>query len=64
MVSMEYRGRGIGSMLVDKSLRALKGCGIEKCHLFVFAGNEPGNSFWNSTGWTKRDDLFLYSKNT
>lgn len=64
MVSPEYRGRGIGSMLVDKSLRALKGCGIEKCHLFVFADNEPGNSFWNSTGWIKRDDLFLYSKNT
>lgn len=25
--------------------------------------NEPGNAFWHSTGWTKRDDIFVYSRN-
>lgn len=57
----EYRGRGIGRMLVKRNLEQLKAAGIEKCHLFVFADNEPGNSFWRSTGWTRRSDVCAYS---
>ncbi len=60
----EYRGKGIGKMLVEKNLEQLKATGIEKCHLFVFADNELGNDFWSSTGWTRRNDIFLYSRNT
>ena len=63
-VAPKYRGGGIGRDLVEKSLQRLKVEGINKCHLFVFADNEPGNAFWRSTGWTKRDDIFVYSKNT
>lgn len=61
-VAPKYRGRGFGRRLVEESLHSLKKEGIDKCHLFVFADNEPGNSFWRSTGWTKRDDIFVYSK--
>lgn len=61
-VAEKYRGRGIGQMLVDKSLQALKEEGINKCHLFVFSGNEIGNAFWSAKGWTKREDIFVYSK--
>ena len=61
-VAEGYRGRGIGSMLVDKSLQKLRKEGIGKCHLFVFNDNKVGNAFWSSIGWTKRDDLFIYSK--
>jgi len=64
MTAPEYRGRGIAAKLVDKSLQRLKEAGIDKCHLFVFADNEPGNAFWSSTGWIKRDDILLYSRNT
>lgn len=60
-VLQEYRGRGIGRMLVRKNLEGLKAAGIGKCHLFVFAGNELGNSFWKSAGWTRRDDICVYS---
>ena len=63
-VAEKYSGRGIGQMLVDRSLQKLKGEGIIKCHIFVFSDNEIGNAFWSSTGWTKRDDIFVYSKNT
>jgi predicted acetyltransferase len=59
----EYRGRGIGRMLVRKNLEQLKAAGIDKCHLFVFADNEPGNGFWSSMGWKKRNDIFVYSHN-
>lgn len=61
-VDVNYRGKGIGKSLVDKSLQRLKDEGVAKCHLFVFADNEIGNSFWNSTGWQKRDDVYVYSK--
>lgn len=64
MTASEYRGRGIARELAEKSLRRLKEAGIDKCHLFVFADNEPGNVFWSSTGWTKRDDILVYSQNT
>ncbi len=60
----EYRGKGIGRVLVDKSLRKLKEEGINKCHLFVFRDNEIGNAFWSSSGWTKREDILVYSKNS
>ncbi|HHW30059.1 MAG TPA: GNAT family N-acetyltransferase [Clostridiaceae bacterium] len=63
-VAEEYRGRGIGQMLVDKSLHKLKEEGITKCHLFVFRDNVVGNTFWNAKGWTKREDIFVYSKST
>jgi predicted acetyltransferase len=63
-VAEEYRGKGIGRTLVEKSLQSLTEAGINKCHLFVFADNETGINFWNSTGWIKRDDIFVYSKNT
>lgn len=61
-VAEKYRGRGIGQMLVDKSLQVLKEEGINKCHLFVFIDNEIGNAFWSAKGWAKREDIFVYSK--
>ena len=57
----EYRGRGIGRILVKRNLEQLKAAGIEKCHLFVFADNALGNSFWHSAGWTRRSDVCVYS---
>jgi N-acetylglutamate synthase len=58
----EYRGQGIGKLLVETALEALKQEGIYKCHLFVFIDNEIGNDFWSRLDWKKRTDLFIYSK--
>jgi ribosomal protein S18 acetylase RimI-like enzyme len=63
-VAEKYRGRGIGQVLVNKSLEHLKKEGIDKCHLFVFADNAIGIAFWTSSGWTRREDIFVYSKST
>lgn len=60
----EYRGRGIGRLLVKKNLEQLRAAGIGKCHLFVFMDNTLGNGFWNSAGWTRRSDICVYSHNT
>ncbi len=63
-VAEECRGRGIGRLLVERGLRKLKEEGIDKCHLFVFWQNEIGKAFWNAMGWTKREDIYVYSKNS
>lgn len=63
-VAEEFRGRGLGQTLVEKSLLKLREEGIDKCHLFVFADNEIGNAFWRSTGWIKRNEIIVYSRNT
>jgi ribosomal protein S18 acetylase RimI-like enzyme len=61
-VDEAYRRRGIAQKLVQASLAKLRESGIEKCHLFVFADNQIGQDFWDSTGWKRRDDLLLFSK--
>lgn len=61
-VSAEFRRRGIGNELVDRCLEKLRDLGILKCHLFVAADNQGAFEFWESTGWTRRDDLEMYSK--
>lgn len=61
-VAEKYRGRGIGRLLVENSLKRLKAEGINECRLFVFIDNSIGNAFWESSGWTKRKDIYVYAK--
>lgn len=56
-VSPDYRRRGVGSALVEKAMHALKGEGITKTALVVFAHNEAGNAFWERQGFAEREDL-------
>lgn len=56
-VAPNERGRGIGKLLVEKALEALKNEGIIKVALVVFDRNEVGNGFWEKMGFTKREDL-------
>ncbi len=61
-VDPQYRQQGIGKCLVERCLEKLRLANISKCHLFVYTDNEIGQSFWEKTGWIKRGELFLYSK--
>jgi putative acetyltransferase len=61
-IRSEYRRRGIGRLLTDKSLSELQSCGIQKCHLFIFNDNSGGIEFWESIGWTYRQDIGVVSK--
>lgn len=61
-VNEEYRGKGIGAILVDKALDSLKLLGISKVALVVFSKNDPGNIFWEHLGFTKREDLIYRNK--
>jgi N-acetylglutamate synthase len=61
-VHENYRRRGIGEALVEKSLKELRSLGIQKCHLFVVERNEAAQRFWKITGWVEREELVMFSK--
>lgn len=63
-VRSESRGQGIGEGLVKAALEALLRQGIARCHLLVLADNSIGQRFWTKIGWSKRDNLFLYTSDT
>lgn len=60
-VQENYRRHGIGRHLVKHSLAALKEESIQKCHLLIFHENEYGIAFWQSVGWTFRQDIRVMS---
>ena len=59
-VADQYRRRGIGKAMAVYAMNALKKEHINKVSLIAFAKNDIGNAFWNSIGWTKREDLNYY----
>jgi len=56
-VHEEYRNRGIGRALVERVVAALDDEGITKTALVAYGSNTRGNAFWESLGFTLRDDL-------
>ncbi|MBR5950686.1 MAG: GNAT family N-acetyltransferase [Actinomycetaceae bacterium] len=61
-VHPDYRRQGIGRDLVTHAMSALKGEGINKVAMLVFAKNETGNAFWESEGFTARTDVVYRNK--
>lgn len=58
----QYRNRGIAKQLVENALYELAQQGINKVALVVFDRNEVGNRFWESQGFTVRNDLVYRNK--
>ena len=59
----EYRGKNIGKHLVECAMSALEKEGIQKTALVVFKKNRDGNGFWETIGFTTREDLAYRNKN-
>ena len=59
-VDEDYRRHGIGKRMVVFAMKALKEEKINKVSLIAFTGNDIGNAFWNTIGWTERLDLNYY----
>lgn len=53
----DFRGRGIGTGLVENTMKALRSLGINKAALVVFSKNTDGNAFWEKLGFTERNDI-------
>lgn len=59
-VDENYRRQGIGKAMVVRAMEELKKEQINKVSLIAFTRNDIGNAFWNTIGWTKREDLNYY----
>jgi len=59
-VLKDYRRHGIGREMVAFCMEALRKEHINKVSLIAFTKNDVGNAFWNSIGWTRREDLNYY----
>ena len=59
-VDEDYRRHGIGKRMVVFAMKALKEEKINKVSLIAFTENDIGNAFWNTIGWTERQDLNYY----
>jgi putative acetyltransferase len=60
----EYRGRGLGRLMVETCLADLAALGILKCNIFLYADNESGQQFWDRCGWAARSDLKVLQRPT
>ena len=56
-VREEYRRQGVGKTLVKLCLDAMKSEGINKAALLVLNRNQAGNAFWESQGFSRREDV-------
>jgi len=56
-VAPQLQRKGIGKALTAAALEALRGEGIRKAAVVVFSANDTGNVFWESAGFSPRDDL-------
>ena len=61
-VATEHRRKGLGKSLVDRCLDKLRSLGIQKCNIFVYADNDDGKVFWQSSGWLDRHDLTVMQR--
>ena len=61
-VHPDFRRRGIGRALAEAAMEALQAEGIMKAALVVFATNDIGIEFWESVGFTRREDLIYRNR--
>lgn len=59
-VDPTHRRCGIGKSMVVFAMEALRAEEINKVSLIAFTKNDIGNAFWNTIGWTRREDLNYY----
>jgi ribosomal protein S18 acetylase RimI-like enzyme len=58
-VAPTYRGRGYGRQLTEICLAHLQRVGIPRATIHLYANNDEGKAFWNSTQWVERNDLVV-----
>jgi N-acetylglutamate synthase len=50
-VSLAYRGRGVGKLLLEECCRGLRSAGIKRAIILVDGDNSAGKEFWVRNGW-------------
>jgi ribosomal protein S18 acetylase RimI-like enzyme len=61
-IAEKHRQCGVGTALVDNVISRLRQKGISQCNGFVLKDNLDVLEFWQSIGWSEREDLKVVSK--
>lgn len=61
-VDRNYRGKSIGKTLTNLSLEKIKSAGIKRCIIMLKSDNEENGEFWLKSGFERREDLNMFSK--
>jgi ribosomal protein S18 acetylase RimI-like enzyme len=62
-VATSYRGRGIGSRLMEEIESRLRAKGCLRCYLLVTTNNPEGMQYYERHGWERMDFVVTYGKN-
>jgi ribosomal protein S18 acetylase RimI-like enzyme len=61
-VSASFRGKGVGSSLMEEVESRLRAKGCLKCYLMVVEGNTEAEKYYQQRGWQPMDTVHLYGK--
>ena len=61
-VREDYKRQKIASTLVNKAEESLRNEGIQKIFCVVFTDNEQANAFWQSRGYSRRNNINYRNK--
>ena len=61
-VSASFRGKGIGSCLMEEVESRLRAKGCLKCYLLVVEGNTEAEQYYQQRGWQHMDTVRLFGK--
>jgi ribosomal protein S18 acetylase RimI-like enzyme len=61
-VAASFRGRGIGSSLMEEVESRLRAKGCLKCYLMVVEGNIEAEQYYQQRGWQAMNTVHLYGK--
>ncbi|MEY2561671.1 MAG: N-acetylglutamate synthase [Verrucomicrobiota bacterium] len=50
-VAKQYRGKGVGKLLLDDCVRGLREIGLKRAIILVAGDNPVGHAFWLRNGW-------------
>jgi ribosomal protein S18 acetylase RimI-like enzyme len=62
-VAASFRGRGIGSRLMDEIESRLRAKGCIRCYLMVTTDNVDGMRYYENRGWEHMEHVVTYAKN-
>ncbi|MGE8661351.1 GNAT family N-acetyltransferase [Bifidobacterium longum] len=62
-VDEQWRGKGIGTTLINRIYDVFKAIGIVKIGILVVADNIEGQEFWKKQGWNTRPDVIYFDHN-
>jgi ribosomal protein S18 acetylase RimI-like enzyme len=61
-VAASFRGRGIGSRLMDEIESRLRAKGCIRCYLMVLADNDEAIRYYEKHGWENMEHVLTYAQ--